>query len=178
MKIIFLDTETTGFGECRLVEIAWHTPGARYIREVRVRPPIPIEDKAAEVHGITNEMVKDLPEFKDHINYSFLKDLLENNLIVMHNAQFDIGVLAREGITIETYICTQRVAKKIWPGSKSHGLQKLREYLGIQVAAQAHSAVGDVAVLAALFEEIRKDLMQEGESEEDFLARAAQFTLA
>lgn len=175
MQTIFLDTETTGFGKCHLVELAWKSPSDRFIRELRVKPPIPIEDKAASVHGISNEMVQDLPLFIDHINYPFLKQLLENNIVIAHNAKFDIDVLAREGITIENFICTQKVAKTLWPELKSHSLQNLRESLDIQVAAVAHSAVGDVAVLAALFGVIRTELRGD---EEEFLEHLAQISLA
>ena len=38
---IFLDTETTGIQDCRLVELAWSEPSGR-ILTVRAKPPIPI----------------------------------------------------------------------------------------------------------------------------------------
>jgi len=52
------------------------------------------------IHHITNEMVENKPAFKDSFEYQKLVDLLndDKNILVAHNAKFDIDMLEREGI--------------------------------------------------------------------------------
>jgi DNA polymerase III epsilon subunit-like protein len=62
---IFLDTETTGTNEDdRLCQIAFKTKAGLIVNELfNLRRPISIE--AMSIHHITNEMVKDNPQFKN-----------------------------------------------------------------------------------------------------------------
>ena len=154
---IFLDTETTGIADCRLVELAWSEPSGR-ILTVRAKPPIPIEEEAIAIHGITEEDVKGLPAFVDNMQYAKIKELIEGSVVIAHNAPFDIDVLAREGIVVRNFIDTLAVAKKLYPRFPRHNLQFLREHFQLEVAGDAHSAKGDVAVLIALYERMAKDV--------------------
>lgn len=157
MNLIFLDTETTGFGNCRLIELAWMQEGEP-LRAMRVKPPIPIEAQAIAVHGITEAMLEGLPAFELRPEYPVLKELFEKNVVIAHNASFDIGVLAREGIVVDAFIDTRKIAQKLYKNAPNHKLQGLRDYLHLEVEGEAHSAAGDVAVLAALFAQMRADM--------------------
>ena len=146
MALVFVDTETTGLGDCRLIELCYSLHGA--VTTLRCKPPIPIELEAQAVHHITPEDVEDLLPFMERPDYQAIKAVLESNTVVAHHAVFDVGVLAREGIVISDYLCSKELAKKRWPEAKSHSLQYLRHYLGIRLpGAVSHSASGDVAVL-------------------------------
>lgn len=164
-NLIYLDTETTGLKNPRMVEIGYCMPvkGAEVydIISHRFNPGVPIDPEATAVHGITDEAVKEFPLFKDREEYTHIKELLENNIVVAHNAKFDIRVMLSEGIEITEFIDTQKIAKKIFPGLPSYGLQALREKIlpftpelfDAQIT-KAHTAVGDVIVLAVLFKKI------------------------
>lgn len=177
-NVILFDTETTGFGPCRMTELAWKKDHKDpVIDELRVRPPIPIEDSAAAVHGITNEIVAGLPLFIEDPAYPAIKDLFERSIMVAHYAEFDIGVMEREGIKIDAFICTKKVAKMLYPGAPNLKLQTLREYLNIEVEGLAHSAAGDVAVLFGVFTVMLADLMGPGDTEEDAIRTMIAWSL-
>jgi DNA polymerase-3 subunit epsilon len=66
--IIFFDLETTGveINTARIVQIACikiNADGSKEEKEILINPTIPIPKDASEVHGITDEMVKDAPKF-------------------------------------------------------------------------------------------------------------------
>lgn len=154
-RALFLDTETTGF-EGRIIELAWaELEGA--IWSIRFKPPVPIEEDALAVHGITEESLEGLPAFIDHPRYAELKELIEGSVIFAHSARFDIGMLAKEGIVVRNYVDTKAVAKKLYPTSSSVKLQSLRDILGIEIEGVAHSASGDVAVLRELYKRMALD---------------------
>ena len=181
MDLVFLDTETTGFGQCRLIELgyAYTLPnaGTFEIPEIfsfRVKPPIPIEGQASAVHGIYDEMLAlELP-LQERPDFGNLKEIFESSLVIAHNGPFDRDVLAREGIFVQYLLDTKKAAKAVYPHAPSHRLQHLREHFGLEIEGAAHSAAGDVAVLIALFRQMQKDLGNLwGEDPEDALARLA-----
>ena len=66
---VFFDLETTGLdvSKERIVQLAVvkiNIDGTKEEKNVIVNPQIPIPKEASDVHGITDEMVKDKPEFK------------------------------------------------------------------------------------------------------------------
>ena len=68
--LCFFDLETTGtdISKDRIVEIAilkLHPDGSKETLESRVNPEMPIPAEASAVHGITNEMVAEVPTFKE-----------------------------------------------------------------------------------------------------------------
>lgn len=154
--LLFLDTETTGIKDCRLIELAWSADDK--ISTLRVKPPIPIEEEAIAVHGITEADVQCLIPFARHMRYEQIKTLIESSVVVAHNAPFDIGVLAREGIIVKNHIDTVAVARRLYPKLKKHNLQFLRDYFQLEVEGEAHSAKGDVAVLKALYARMAQDV--------------------
>ena len=90
-----------------------------------------------KVHGITPEMVAECDTF-DSLWYNKLRYYFEQELIVAHNAGFDIAVL-KEAIKLYDidmpsfdYTCSCRIAKKIWREFPSYSLGKLSARLGIE----------------------------------------------
>src|SRR5678809_369670 len=95
--IAFIDLETTGInpGSDRIVEIAIIkilTDGTRSVKRKIINPEIPIPKSASDVHGITNEMVKDAPAFKQVAQE--LKQMLDGCDLAGYNSnRFDIALL-------------------------------------------------------------------------------------
>lgn len=160
MKIVFFDTETTGTDDRdRLIQIAWMERGGE-MRAGLFKAPFPVPPESSAVHHISNKMLADKPAFRDAPEYTEIKALFEdeNTIVIAHNAKFDLGMLAKEGIVPKKHICTLRVARAMDPESalSSYKLQYLRYKLDLEVdeSAAAHSADGDVLVLAALFDRL------------------------
>jgi DNA polymerase-3 subunit epsilon len=98
--LAILDIESTGVnpGTDRIVEIAIvkvMPDGSRQVKRKLINPEMPIPKQASDVHGITNEMVKDAPTFKKAANE--VKQFLEGCDIAGYNSnKFDIPLLAEE----------------------------------------------------------------------------------
>ena len=155
---IFLDTETTGTEkDDRLCQLAYKTEAGKIVNKL-FKPPLPIAIASMCVHHITNEMVADKPAFKDSHEYQKLVGLLsgDKNILVAHNAKFDVDMLEKEGIRLKRVICTLKLARHMDPEGKipKYSLQYLRYFLGIKVEANAHDALGDILVLEKLFERL------------------------
>ena len=152
--MIFIDTETTGLSDARLVELSYKRDNGPIIT-IRCKPTKPIEIEASCVNGISNDDVADLPYFKDMPEYVFVKKLLESpfETVIGHNVSFDLSVLNREDIHPVQYLCTKDKAKTVLKDSPRHNLQYLRYYLNLkpQGHAVAHTSAGDVAVLYELW---------------------------
>jgi DNA polymerase III subunit epsilon len=99
-----IDLETTGvnLGSDRIVEIAIvkiQTDGTRLIKRKLLNPEIPISAVSREMHGISNEMVKDAPTFKQVANE--IKQFLDNCDLAGYNSnRFDIPLLAEEFLRV------------------------------------------------------------------------------
>jgi DNA polymerase III epsilon subunit-like protein len=176
MRIIFLDTETTGNSDKdRLCQLAVKE---RFIEEPLInalyKPPVPISIESMAIHHITEKMVAEKPAFKESPEYAGLKDLLESDevVVVAHNAAFDLAMLAREGVKPARSICTYKLAYSLDPDDvmPNYRLQYLRYLLDLDVEAEAHDAWGDVLVLEALFERLFEKMKGRHGTEEAALA--------
>lgn len=81
------------------------------------------------IHGIKPEDVFDKPEFPEIWNE--IKPLIENQLLIAHNAGFDISVLRK---TLDyykipypniKYLCSYIISKKVWKGLNAYDLKSL-----------------------------------------------------
>ena len=152
---IFLDTETTGNSpQDRLCQIAFKPENGPAVSGL-FNPGRPISIDAMVVHHITDKMVEDKPSFTGSEEYNQLRDLINDtdNVIVAHNAQFDMRMLQVEGLSTQRVICTLKLARYLDTNGviPKYNLQYLRYYLGLEVDAKAHDALGDIMVLEALF---------------------------
>lgn len=160
MKIIFLDTETTDTDEtARLVQLAYKVHGKEPVEHF-FKPPCDISFGAMATHHITNEMVADKPAFEGSEAKEELQKLLDENILVAHNAPFDIRILEAEGLKVKWYIDTLKVVRHLLPDEERHSLQFLRYSLDLykELGSEnsAHNALDDIAVLELLFETIQK----------------------
>ena len=100
-KLIVLDTETTGLeveqGH-RIIEVGAVTLEDRKRTDLHfhsyLNPQRSIDEEAEKVHGLSMERLANEPEFSE-IAESFL-EFVEGNILVIHNASFDIGFLNAE----------------------------------------------------------------------------------
>lgn len=111
-----------------------------------VRPAEPIGFAAMAIHHITEDMVADAPPISDVIG-----KYLGADAYVAHNAPSDKGKLPQ--IT-SPWICTLKLARKLYPEFESHGNQYLRYRLGLKPdlpeGLYAHRALYDCYVTAEL----------------------------
>jgi exodeoxyribonuclease X len=151
MHILLLDTETTDKNDdSRLVQLAYKDLTTGKTVNEYCKPPVPISFGSMAIHHITNEMVDGKLAFDENGCKKELLELLKDRVVTAHNAQFDIAILKNEGIAVDTFIDTLRVARHTLE-SEQYSLQYLRYSLGLPVSGDAHDAMGDVIVLEALF---------------------------
>lgn len=156
MNIIFLDTETTDRDSAaRLVQLAYKNNLTGQLVNEYFKPPVPISYEAMSVHHITEEMVADKPSFTESAQFTDLKKQLQENILVAHNADFDINILRNEGITTPKAIDTLNLSRHLIK-SDNHKLQFLRYFLKLPIEGQAHDASGDISALEALFWHLKK----------------------
>lgn len=177
MRIIFFDTETTGGAERdRLIQLAVKDrQQAAPVVNAIYKPPVPISIESMAIHHITEKMAAGQPAFKDAPEYAELKALFESpeTVAVAHNAAFDLGMLAREGVVPANVVCTYKVARALDPHEvvDRYQLQYLRYFLGLEIEAAAHDAWGDVLVLEGVFERLFAKMIEKEGSEEAALER-------
>lgn len=98
--LAFIDLEATGMnlGTDRIVEIAVvriMPDNNRIVKRKLINPEIPIPPPVTDIHGITNEMLKDAPTFKQVANE--FKQFLDNCDLAGYNSnRFDIPLLVEE----------------------------------------------------------------------------------
>src|SRR5215212_8935798 len=103
--LAFIDIEATGTNVStdRIVEIAiikLMTDGNRTVKRKIVNPQIPIPQVCIDMHGITDEMVKDAPVFKQAAHE--IKQFLDGCDLACYNAyRLDIPLLIEEFIRAE-----------------------------------------------------------------------------
>ena len=163
---IYLDTETTGTGpDDRLCQIAFKADDGPAICDL-FNPGKPISIDAMAIHHITEKMVQDKPPFKESDAYVKLQKLVSdiNNVIVAHNAKFDMQMLDREGISTQRVICTIKLARYLDKNGviPKYSLQYLRYFLGLEIEAKAHDALSDILVLEGLFNRLNAKFQENG----------------
>jgi DNA polymerase III subunit epsilon len=99
-----------------------------------IRPPTPHFAYSC-IHGIGANDLREKPAF--HEFWPWLKQYFENRIVMAHNADFDVSALRHAldayGIPHPTlcYLCTQRLAKRLWPGLDSYGLARIAIHLRV-----------------------------------------------
>lgn len=156
-----VDTETTGLDPTsdKIVEIA--TVATNFARAVAmwaslVNPEVEIPAETSAIHHLTDESVLDAPTWQSArmTFYDFVIGFGLGTPLVAHNAAFDMGFVDGRDTG---WICTKRLARKLWPGLPSYKNQALRYLRKLKVddfGIMPHRALGDALVTAALFREI------------------------
>lgn len=175
-KYLLLDTETTGTGEeDRIIQLGFMVLEGKntHVYNDFCSSDVPIGYGAMEVHGITPEMIKGKPSCTQTEAFKVLEGLnTADNVMIIHNAPFDLGMLAKENFSSKMrLIDTLRCAKHLFDEEDSHRLQFFRYRLGLYqreeeeanrlgIVVKAHDAIGDVLVLKLFLTELRKKLTE------------------
>ncbi len=177
-KLIFLDTETTGneIGRDRLCQVCYDTNEG--VKSCFFKSPIPVSVKAMSITHITNKMLEDKEVFVGSKMEKELQKLLNEGILVAHNAKFDCLMLEAEGLKVPKKICTLRVARYLDKENiiPEYNLQFLRYYLDLDVEGFAHNAEDDVRVLKALFGRLLTKMMEETGSEESAIEKMLEIS--
>jgi len=166
---IVLDTETTGMnqfgahyeGHC-IIEIgAVEMINRKYTGRklhLYIKPDRSVDPEAVQVHGITDEMLADKPDFPT-IAQEFI-DFIKGAELLIHNAPFDVGFMDYEfrkhNIEVKTAdICvvtdTLQLARRQYPG-KRNSLDALCDRLHIDNSKRTlHGALLDAEILGDVY---------------------------
>ncbi|CAN1553198.1 DnaQ DNA polymerase III, epsilon subunit and related 3'-5' exonucleases [Burkholderiaceae bacterium] len=165
MRQIVLDTETTGLSAengDRIIEIGCVELLGRKITGNHfhhyLNPQRDSHEDALKVHGISNEFLRDKPEFS--VIASDFLNFIAGAEIIIHNASFDIGFLNKELERLNLGRLTEHVAgvtdtlsmaKEMFPG-KRNSLDALCDRLGVNNAERTlHGALLDAELLADVY---------------------------
>ncbi|MCW8838896.1 MAG: 3'-5' exonuclease, partial [Thiovulaceae bacterium] len=109
----------------------------------------------------------------ESLSYNRLQELNTNdNYMIIHNAPFDLGMLAKEGFNAKMKVIdTLRVAKHIYKDEEAHRLQYFRYKMGLYkdeqkeanelgIEVKAHDAIGDVLVLKLFLSKLRASVQK------------------
>lgn len=154
LKTIAIDFETANEqrGSACSVGLAWIEDG-RVVRieERLIRPKsMRFSSFNIAIHGIRPEHVEDAGEFPEVMD-EFADDFRGATMIA-HNAAFDFSVwrscldLYRQDYPDLSYLCSVKMAQKVWPHLGSHKLNILAGHLGLTFAH--HNAAEDAAICA------------------------------
>jgi DNA polymerase-3 subunit epsilon len=178
--IIFFDLETTGINIAsdRIVEISYlrvDLNGHETEKTLRVNPGMPIPEKATEIHGITDEDVRDAPGFNE-IAKSLARDFEGCDLAGYNSVRFDIPLLAEEflraGVDIDLkrkkFVDVQVIFMKMEPRTLSAAY---KFFTGGELN-EAHSAAADTR---ATYEVLQAQLDRYENLEND-VASLAEFS--
>lgn len=166
MREIVLDTETTGLDpesgdrivEIGAVELFGHVPTGKTYHQY-IYPERSVPQEAIQVHGLTDEFLKDKPVFKA-VAQDFI-DFIGDAKLVIHNATFDMKFLNAElrwlslpQIPFERAIDTLAIARKKFPGSPASLDALCRRYSIDNSARTLHGALLDSEILADVYLEL------------------------
>lgn len=158
--IIFLDLETTGLNLAvdRIVEIALlkvGTDGQRTMKRKLVNPERPIPADASAIHGITDDMVKDAPSFRQIANE--IKQFLEGADLGGYNSnKFDWPLLVEEflraGLDFSIEGRKMLDVQKIFHQMEPRNLTAAYKFYCSKELENAHSAETDVNATWEVFQ--------------------------
>lgn len=167
---IVLDTETTGINK-----LGFHYEGHNIIEigaieiinrkltdrnfHVYIKPDRLIDSEAFQIHGISDEFLKDKPIFSD-ISDEFIKFIHGSELII-HNAPFDIGFIDYEfrklnkSIPLISEFCqitdSLLMARKMFPGKRNNLDALCDRYMIDNTKRTLHSALLDAKILSKVY---------------------------
>ena len=150
--VAFLDLETTGvnLSTDRIIEIAIVKvlpDGSRQVKRKLLNPECTIHPDNSAIHGITNEMVKDAPTFRQAANE--IKQFLDNCDLAGYNSnRFDIPMLMEEflraGLDIDLTDRKMVDVQHIFYTMEPRTLSAAYRFYCQKELTNAHSAEADV----------------------------------
>ena len=149
--ICFIDLETTGINVStdKIVEIAIVKilpDGTKQVKRKLVNPEMAIPKAASEIHGISDEMVKEAPTFKQIANE--IKQFIELSDLAGYNSnRFDIPMLNEEflraGISVDIESRKLLDVQKVYHMMEQRTLSAAYKFYCNKNLEDAHSAEAD-----------------------------------
>jgi DNA polymerase III subunit alpha, Gram-positive type len=154
-----VDVETTGFNarNNKIVEIAAVKFKNGKIIDKKtwlVNPEINIPYVVQNVHGISNKMVENQPDFSV-VGTNFI-DFVGDSILIAHNATFDAGFIYTEmkrnniDRIKNPFLDSLKMARIWYPELKKHNLKYLTEHLGFE-GEKYHRALEDSIYVQMFF---------------------------
>ncbi len=165
-RLIVLDTETTGLDVDdghRVIEIGCVEIIDRSITDnffhYYINPQRLVDEKAFEVHGLSNDFLSDKPKFSDVV--SKLIEYISDSALVIHNAPFDLGFLREEYrlSNMDTSLLdsnrkvydTLKIARRESPGKRNSLDALCGRYSVDNTNRDLHGALLDAKLLASVY---------------------------
>ncbi|MEJ7769998.1 MAG: 3'-5' exonuclease, partial [Chitinophagaceae bacterium] len=168
--LAFIDLEATGMnlGTDKIVEIAIvriSVDSTRTIKRKLINPEIQIPAVVTDIHGLTNEMLKDAPAFKQVANE--IRQFLDNCDLAGYNSnRFDIPLLMEEFLRagIEFDMKGRRLldVQKIYHMMEQRTLTAAYKFYCAKDLQGAHGAEADAAATCEVLEAQLKKYEQLG----------------
>lgn len=175
-RVIVWDTETTGLSpkrgdrivEIGAIEMVDGKPTGEQFH-VYINPERHIPKQATDVHGITDEDVKDAPKFAD-IAQDFL-DFVGDAPLVAHNASFDMRFINAElegaghaPIGNDRKIDTLRIARQVLPELENYSLDTLADHFGVDRSGRDdfHGGLVDTLILGEVYQHLAGLAVEQG----------------
>ncbi len=159
VPLVALDIETTGaypIGNqiCEIGAVRWERGQVVDTFQTLINPDEKMSDFIINIHGITNEMIRNAPGINDVIGdfYQFLKDSVH----IAHHAPFDLGFLAYEFeksnlcLPETPVLCTSLLSQSVFSEAPNHRLQTLIDFLNLPKEL-AHRALEDARSALRVF---------------------------
>lgn len=170
LPLVFVDVETTGLDpttgdrvcEIALLRVQGTQELARF--ESLVHPQRPMHPGAMAVHGITDAMLAEAPPFAAILPQVWA--LLQQAVLVAHNARFDVGFLRHEWQMAGQALPSLAVADTLALAQaryrfRHNSLGAIADELGIKTAG-LHRAMADVYTTWQVWQRFVLDLQPEG----------------
>lgn len=163
---VAIDLETTGLSSLcnKIIEVSaikLHPDGSCSEYSTLVNPETPIPAKNTEIHGITDQDIKNAP--KTNVALQELHQFIADLPIIAHNAQFDAGfiIFAFHALNLKPrnnpVYCSCLYSRKTIRDAKNHKLKTLAEHLSIPLENH-HRAFDDAkAALQVFLESLERD---------------------
>ncbi len=163
--IAFIDLETTGvsLSNDRIVEIAIikiAPDGSRLVKRKLINPEMPIPKESSDIHGITDDMVKDALTFKQAGNE--IKMFIDNCDMGGYNSnRFDIPILMEEflraGMDVDLSARKMIDVQHIFYTMEPRTLTAAYKFFCEKELVDAHSAEADVdATIEVLMAQLKR----------------------
>ena len=157
--IAFIDLETTGvsLSTDRIVEIAiikLLPDGSRQVKRKLINPEMPIPKASSDIHGISDDMVKDAPTFKQVANE--VKMFIDGCDLGGYNSnRFDIPILMEEflrvGLDVDLSKRKMVDVQHIFYTMEPRTLYAAYKFFCEKELVDAHSAEADVSATIDVF---------------------------
>lgn len=162
LTFVVFDSETTGLDPLKdqvvqlgAVRVVNGNIIAAETFETLVNPGRPIPPSSSKVHGITDAMVADAPDFA--AASAEFRSFAGDAVLVAHNAPFDMAFLNRRPSPTSPAFSnpvmdTVHLSAIVFGGSAEHTLDALCDRLNVTISeASRHTALGDALATAGAF---------------------------